>query len=93
MSYLDPSRQAQIRSRIATKEAQLASLNDAFSEAVKNAEIQSYKFDSGEGEQAATRRKPEDILKAIRLLEAEVDRLYGRLSGKGVVNMSLRRRR
>ena len=93
MSYLDPALQSVIRSRIVRKQAQLDSAYDALDEALKNAEIQSYQFDSGEGKQATTRRKPEELQKMISMLESDIARLYNRLSGKGVVNMSLRRRR
>lgn len=93
MSYLDPSVQARLRAQITLKEAQLDAANTALSEALANSEIQSYKFSSGEGDQYASRRKPEDIQKSITILENAIERLYNRLGGKGIVNMNCRRRR
>lgn len=92
MSTLSSKERARIQTQITSKEAQLAVANDAYLSALKNAEAQSYKFDSGEGQQSVTRRRPKEIGEEVRRLEAEIDRLYRRLNGTGLHTMNLRRR-
>jgi hypothetical protein len=92
MSYLHPTVRARINAQITTKELQLAAANTAYTAALENAEVQGYVFDSGEGKQATTRRKPAEIRKEITQLENEINALYARLSGTGVCTMNLRRR-
>jgi hypothetical protein len=91
MAYLTPALRSRIQLQIATKELQLEAANNSLTAALGNAEVQTYQFDSGEGRQSTTRRKPEEIIRVIRQLESEIERLYRRLSGSGLVNMNLRR--
>ena len=90
MSYLNSSDRTRILSQIATKEAQLTAANTALTEAL-GTDVQSYSFDSGEGKQSTTRRKLKELQDAVRGLEAELDRLYRRINGSGLVTMNLRR--
>lgn len=81
---------ARIRALIATKEAQLNLLNATYNETATK-EIHSYRFDSGEGSQQATRRKLNEISGEITKLEAEIRRLYRRLECGGLKKFVLRR--
>ena len=92
MSCIDSSTRTRILAQISKIETQLTALDTAFTEAVANAEVESYKFDSGEGSQQVKRRDPNDIQKLIDKLESRLAYLYRRLDGKGLVNMNLRRR-
>jgi uncharacterized small protein (DUF1192 family) len=92
MAYLHPTIRARIEAQINTKTAQLAAANASYTAALTNSEIQTYTFDSGEGKQSTTRRKPAEIAAAIRILESEIDRLQRRLDGTSIVNLNLRRR-
>lgn len=92
MSYLDPGQRRAIYAQITTKQAQLVAANTAYLSALGNSEIQGYSFSSGEGDQKANRRKPEEIRNEIAYLESDLCRLYRQINGKGIVNMNLRRR-
>jgi len=91
MSYLHPAQRARIMALITAKEALLAKANAAYSSALENSEVQNYLIDTGEGKQATSRRKPSEIRIEITALEAEIDGLYNRLGGRGIVCMNLRR--
>jgi hypothetical protein len=92
MSYLSSAIRTRIEQQIATKTAQLDAANTAYTAALANSEIQTFTLDTGEGKQSSTRRNPKQLLEVIRLLESDLDRLYRRLNGGGIVNMNLRRR-
>lgn len=92
MSTLSSTERTRIQQQITLKESQLAAANTSYLSALQNAEAQSYKFDSGEGQQSVTRRRPSDIAHEINRLESEISRLYRRLDGTGLCNMNLRRR-
>lgn len=91
MAYLPPDIRARIEAQITSKTEQLAAVNTAYLNSLTNAEIQTYTLDTGEGKQSTTRRKPEELQRAIRILETDLERLYRRLNGGGLVNMNLRR--
>lgn len=93
MSCITSAERARIVAQINTKQAQLEAANAAYTAALSNVEIQTFRFDSGEGSQSTTRRKPAEISSEITRLESELNRLYRRLDGGGIVNMNLRRRR
>jgi len=82
----------QIELAIAVKQAQLDAANASYLSSLQNAEAMSYLIDTGEGKQAVTRRKPAEISKEIKEIETEINRLYNRLNGGGLVSMTLRRR-
>ncbi len=89
MSCMSPERRAEIQARIVKKKTQLTKLEAAMDEIT---EIESYKFDSGEANQQTKYRKIENIQKAIDRLEAQIDFLNRKLSGKSNANMNLRRK-
>lgn len=92
MSYLSPLNRQRILAQIATKETQLELANTAYSAALASGDTESYLFDSKEGKQSTTLRSPSVLFSQIQRLEADLDRLYRRLSGTGVITMNLRRR-
>lgn len=91
MSPLHPATLARINAQITAKERQLALANTAYEAALGDANVKFYAFDSGEGKQSATRRDPAQIRKEITNLERELERLYARRDGRGIVSMNLRR--
>lgn len=91
MSSLSSSLQSRLATTLAIKESQLALAQEAYAKALGSADTESYLFDSREGKQQTTLRSPSVISKEIRQLETDIERLYRRLSGTGIVNMNLRR--
>jgi len=89
MSYLTAAQIARIKARITVKEAALAGLDAAYTDA--QTKIKEYRFDSGEGSQRVMHRDLAEFSRQIAVLESEIDALYRRLDGTGVVNMGLRR--
>ena len=86
------ARRVMLENRLSTKEVQLAALYTAYDEAIAGAKIDSYTFDSGDARQMAKYRRPETIQKSIAILEAEIDSLWMKLSGFGVIRIQLRRK-
>lgn len=91
MAYLHPSTVTRIRAKLARKETQLEAAYTAYEAALASADTESYVFDSKEGKQATTLRSPTVIQSQISALEQEIERLYGRLNGTGLVTLNLRR--
>lgn len=90
MSCLSSSRIAQLKARLTKKLVQETAANLLYDELLTDSN-ESYRFDSGEGSQQAKARKLSEVQKQISTLESEIDRLQNKLSGKGIVNMNLRR--
>ncbi len=82
-------RKSRILSNIRKLESRLASLEKALEEA--SIGVKSYRFDSAEASQQATRNTPEEILKQIRLIESRIETYYKKLDGTGLVTFTLRR--
>ncbi len=85
-------RHQRIQGRIAKKEAQLALLYIELDAAIENVGIESYSLDTGNGKQATKRRDPQKIQELIDTLERQIDSLYRKLKGTGLVNMNMTRR-
>jgi len=88
---LNQSERDRIREEIATKEAQKAKA-ETLLDTLLGEEIESYRFDSGEGSQQAKRRKLTEVKEIIDSLEQEIANLYRRLECGGLVVMNLRRK-
>lgn len=86
------TRRQQILDRIVKKEEQLISLNTQYDEALENVSIESYTLDTGNGKQSTKRRNPEEIQKLISTIEKEIDSLYRKIRGTGLVNLNQSRR-
>ena len=94
MPCLPLSIQNRVKSKIARKEVQLDTLNKTYDKLIDpdgTGDIESYKFDSGTASQSAKLRNPEDVAKEISRLEKEIEALYRKLSGRGLVNQNMRR--
>ena len=89
MAYLISSTVTRIKTRIAAKEAALAILE---AELLKVTSAQSYRFNDGEGSISTEYRSAHEIRNNIRILENEIDYLYQKLQGFGIVSLKLRRR-
>lgn len=60
--------------------------------AIENGDVESYKFESGEGSQQTKYRPLSELDKSLTRLNAQLDRLYRISDGKGLVVMNLRRK-
>lgn len=90
MSCLTASTIASIQAKITTLQARLLIAEEAYDSAL--VEIEEYRFDSGVGSQRVRYRKLGELQKAIDGIEARINSLTRRLSGKGISAMNLRRK-
>ena len=90
MSCLTASTIASIQARITTLQARLVIADEAYDAAL--VEIEEYRFDSGVGSQRVRYRKLGELQKAIDSIDARINSLQRRLTGKGISNMALRRK-
>ena len=93
MACLSAAKVAAIQTEIADLDALIALARTAYASSLTNSEIETYRFDSGDGSQRADRRSPATIRKEIEALQSQRGRLYRILNGTSNVNMNLRRRR
>ncbi|MCP4745043.1 MAG: hypothetical protein GY874_02725, partial [Desulfobacteraceae bacterium] len=56
-------------------------------------EVKEYQLDGGDGTVRTMYRGAGEIRKQISILENEIEALYRKLSGAGVISMQLRRKR
>lgn len=91
MAYLLSDSITRIQARIVSKEASLAVLEDTLAKASER-HVLSYRLGSGDGATSVENRSLHEIRNNIRILENEIDALYRKLNGSGVVNMQLRRK-
>jgi hypothetical protein len=92
MGCLSPSQIAGIKAEISILDEQITAAQAAYLSSLGNAEIETYRFDSGDGSQRADRRNPATIRKEIEALKSSRARLSRELNGTSNVNMNLRRR-
>lgn len=88
MAFFTSSRQSSIRARITRKETSLTNLYVIYDSLNEDKE---HRFDSGEGSQRTQFRDIDKVGEEIRKTEKELDALYRKLNGTGVVNINLRR--
>ena len=91
MAYcgLTTERRTQLQNRLDTKIALLTKTYNAIDE--MTTEVQSYKFDSGEGSQQTTLKKMSEMTDFSNLLERQIDSIQAKLNGTGIINLNLRR--
>ena len=92
MSINDPTYKADLEARLLAKRAQLLATQAALAELIPQ-NIEEYKLDSGEMEQRVRRRKVKELADLQENLESEIDSIYRRLNGGGLVSLNLRRKR
>jgi hypothetical protein len=92
MGCLPPSQVAAIKAAIAKLDALIDAAYTAYTAALTNSEIETYRFDSGEGSQRADRRAPAEIREEIENLEAARNRLARKLAGTSNTTINWRRR-
>lgn len=90
MSCLSSSRRSILTARLAKREASLVIVEATYDELLAN-EVESYRFDSTEGEQQTKRRRLQEVKDQIDSLISEIDRIRRKLNGAGISNMNLRR--
>lgn len=81
-----------LKERYNKKIAQIALLEDAYDEAIKDYGIVQHSFGSSEGSTSSTTRNPEMIRKEIDELYRQADQLATRCRTKSLPTMALRRR-
>lgn len=91
MSCLTSSQRTAIIAEIADLDLFIAAVKTAYLSSLGNAEIEEYRFDSGDGSQKTIRRKPSELKKEWDDLKSERARLARKLNGSANVNMNLRR--
>jgi len=85
------SLRTRLTERLATIQAQLIILNDAYLGAIST-DLESYTFDSAEARQQAKTRSPEELWKLIQNMQATEDSICRKLNGTSVMSINLRRK-
>ena len=88
---LNTTERNRIRELIAVKEAQKEKAQTLL-DTLLGEEVESYRFDSGEGSQQAKRRKLTEVKEIIDSLQQEIDALYRRLECGGLTVINVRRK-
>lgn len=90
MGYIS-ERKVRLQAQLASVQAALDNLYTVRTEMAATG-AKSYAFDSGEGSQKTTRRSLQEIIDAIRELEATERHLVNELYGMGLISVKLRRK-
>ena len=85
------TRKARIQARITAKETYRDSLYNLQANFDDGGDVESYRFDSGEGSQQTKFRSLSEVDMAIRRVESTIERLYRLLEGTAIINVTLRR--
>jgi hypothetical protein len=91
MSY-QSAKKARLLAKKTKLETQIATLETTL-DGLLETEVEEYRFDDGEGSQRVKRRSFEEVQKQLNSLEAQLDRVCRQLSGLGLTNIRLRRKR
>jgi hypothetical protein len=92
MGCLSSAQVTRIKAAIAKLDELIAAAEASLLTAIENSEIETYRFDSGDGSQRADRRNPQEINDLIDDLAARRDRLQRKLDGTSNVTLNWRRR-
>jgi hypothetical protein len=93
VTHYTASRIAELQAQITAKQAQLTAAYTAYEEIIAG-KIQSYRFDSGEGEQQARYVDWKELGQIIEALEAQIDWIRRKLqTGGGLRAINVRRLR
>jgi hypothetical protein len=92
MGCLSSSQVAAIKAEIVKLTALIDACYASLLTGIENAEIETYRFDSGEGSQRADRRNPQEINDLLDDLTSKRDRLARKLAGTSNVTINFRRR-
>jgi hypothetical protein len=91
VTHYTAERIAELQAQLTAKQTQLTAAYTAFEEMIAG-KIQSYRFDSGEGEQQARYVNWKELAEIIEMLEAQIDWIRRRLqTGGGLRAVNLRR--
>jgi hypothetical protein len=93
MSCLTSAQRTAILAEIADIDEMIAAIKAAYLSALGNSEIETYRFDSGDGSQRADRRSPKELKDQWDDLLAMRGRLVRQLRGTLNVTLNFRRRR
>ena len=91
MTCLPSSIKTEIQDRLAKNRITLEKAETALNNTL-DAEVESYKFDSGEGSQSVKRRKLSDLQDLVERLRALIQRDESLLIGAGITTINLRRK-
>ena len=91
MTYLSSEKRAELEAKKARLETLLNEAYDTY-ESMLGSKNKSYRFDSGEGSQSATKHTLKEMTDTIEHLEAHLDHICRRLRGGLVVNLNVRRK-
>jgi hypothetical protein len=92
MSCLTATRKAELIAQRDALIASIAILSQAITNGAATAHITSYEIDTGAGKQKVTYKNINEVIRAEKTLQAQLDRINTILEGKGVVDMDLRRK-
>lgn len=90
MAYLSPAQRTYLEAQITLKQAQLDKANATYEAMLENP-LEDWRLDSNEGSQRSKRYKLTEYKDQIDSLQAEIDQLWRKLRGGGLVSMNLRR--
>lgn len=93
MSCLTASQRTALKAEIADLDLFIAAVKTAYMSSLTNAEIEEYRFDSGDGSQRTIRRKPAELKKEWDDLSSTRTRLARKLLGTSNINMNTRRQK
>jgi len=91
MTCITSSTKTRLEARLAVKIAQLEKADEAYDASLT--EVEEYRLNTGEGTQQMKYRDLKGLEDTISRLEAQIDAIYRRLEGKGIMNLNLRRKR
>lgn len=87
---MSAARRTQLEARLARKIAQLEAMYDTL-DSIIEAKVERFRLDTTEGSQLIWNQKIDNMNNLISQLEAQIDSLQRKLSGKNLANLVLRR--